>query len=82
MDRQDDISRARENATTELTVNAFGTCTEGAQDETKSNLTSLVSFCTQHSQQSFLSSEIDLSRKPTLVILDTGCTRSMGRDML
>ena len=73
-DRQDDISHARENATTELTVNAFSACAEGARKETKSSLTSLVSFCTQHSEQSLLSSVIDLSREPTFVILDTGRT--------
>ena len=78
MDRQDDISHVHENAKTELTVHAFGTDTEGTHKETKSEQTSLVSFCAQHSEQSFLSSVIDLSREPTFVILDTGCTRSMG----
>ena len=53
-DRQDDISRAHENATTELTVNAFGTCAEGIHKDIKSKQTSLVSFCAQHSEQSFL----------------------------
>ena len=44
MDRQDGISHVHENAKTELTVSAFGTYAEGTQNETKSNLTSLVSF--------------------------------------
>ena len=30
MDRPDEISHARENAATKLTVNAFGACAEGA----------------------------------------------------
>ena len=76
--RLDDISHAHENTTTELTVHAFGTDTEGTHKETKSEQTSLVSFCAQHSEQSFFSSVTDLSREPTFVILDTGCTRSMG----
>ena len=64
-DRQDDISHVHENATTEPTVNAFGTCTEGVHKDTKSKQTSLVSFCAQHSQHSFLSSVI--GREPAIL---------------
>ena len=78
-DRQNDISHAHENATTELTVNAFGACAEGRHKDIKSEQTSLVPFCAQHSEQSFnLSSVIDLSQEPTFAILDTGRTQSMG----